>query len=973
MKKALIISFSAMLVIAIFTFLYKKWIASDSFDKEYAETEKFDEWAKREMNIMGTPITHKIPADARLNEIKAAEKIPLKGMFARGENVNSYVAAGPNNFGGRCRVVQYDIRFNGTTNQVLIAGGVNGGIFKSTDGGSTWVWKATTGYNSVTTIAQDPRGSANNPITNKPYSDTWYAGTGEFSPSSYANGAFLVGFGMYVSDDNGDTWKPMGFTQGTASGSPTNNIHTFDNAYDIINKIVVHPTTGVLYVSRYSSVLKITRNSTTYTSNTAFTRASVFLPYPANDMFTSNTFTDIAIKSDGSKIFLAWQGSDTATASWGTPGTLLKGVWESTTGNAGEWQKVGDPVIYPSWGSAVSQGRISIALAPSNQNIMYVLAENQIDQTSASPPEADLYKINMSTGGPGTYSFTNLSANIPNGTGQNFRGFQAQSGYNLSIAVKPDDPNFVVIGGTNAYRSTDGFATTTNVNSIGGYQYTNQSGFAYPNTHPDIHWFTFQPGNSSTILIASDGGIAKTTNVLQASPSYSSLNNNFQTYQFYFVSIDPTNGQNTFIGGAQDNSCVLRNGLSGTPDNYFSFLETIGGDGTSVGISSVNAGKKYVYLGTQNGQIRRCQLSLADNSVTVAPTSIKPTGSTSDFITYFYLNPDNTEDLYYTGYTGTSASPTPKLYRTSTASTVTTGSWTDMTGVSTSIGTGVLISSLATTRGAYTNSHNLFIGTADGRIFRVADPRNTSAATVPVEITPVGTASGNIIDIAVNPRNDDTLMAVVSNYKDEFGNDMPSIWVTGNAKSGLPTWTQVEGNIAPFSMRSCEIVVKSAGVEYYVGTSIGLYSTTALNSTSTVWVKEGAGTALENAVVSGLSLRTSDNTLLVGTHGNGMFYTSIGSVGTGVNDPVRNDKNFIKSIFPTLVTERINIRTGTLTSVKKLDIRIFNTTGQLLLRKEEGYRDLSVDISRLAAGSYFISIASGDYKYQTIEQFVKAR
>jgi Secretion system C-terminal sorting domain len=948
---------------------------------EKSATEKFDEWARREQWLLGTPKTHRIPEGARMREIKAAEKVPLKGMFARGANLNNYVAAGPNNFGGRSRVVQYDVRYNGTTNRVLISGGVNGGIFKSTDGGATWSWKATAGYNSVTTIAQDPRGNSINPITGKPFSDTWYAGTGEFSPTSFAPGSFIVGYGMFVSDDNGDTWSPMGFSRGTATGSPPNDLHIFDNAYDIINEIVVHPTTGALFVSRYGGVLKIIRNTASNNSNTAFTRSAIFFPYPANDIFTSNTFADIAVKSNGSKIFLSWQGSDTATASW-DEGTLLKGVWESTTGDFGTWQKIGGADITPSWESAVSQGRIAIALAPSNQNIMYVLAENQINESGSqvAPPEANLYKIDMSGGGPGTYAFTNLSANVPAQSpsspspgGQNFRGFQAQSGYNLSIAVKPDNPNIVFIGGTNAYRSTDGFATSANVNSIAGYQYTDEPGFSYPNTHPDVHWFAFEPGNPNTMVIASDGGIAKTTDVTQFSPDYTSNNVNFQTFQFYHVAIDQTNGQNTFIGGAQDNSCVLRNGLSGSPDNHFSFLEIIGGDGAAVGISNTVGGKKFVYLGTQNGQIRRCEISPVNNSIVVNPVSVKPNAVSSDFVTYFHLNPDNTEDLYYTGFTGSlSTTFTPVLYRTANASNVTTGSWTNMTGISSAIGTNTLISSLATTRGVYASTHNLFIGTQNGRLFRLQNPRGTAAGTAPVEISPPN-SGGNIIDLAVNPRNDDTLLAVISNYEDESSSDMPSIWITGNAKSATPAWTQVEGNISPFSMRSCEIVVKSTGVEYYVGTSIGLYSTTSLNGGGTLWVKEGAGTPMENAIISSLALRTSDNTLLVGTHGNGMFYTVIGSVATGINDPIRNDKNFIQSVFPTVVNGSINIRRGTLNTVKKIDIRIFNATGQLLLRKEDSYRDMNIDVRRLAAGSYFISIASADYKYQTIEQFVKAK
>lgn len=982
MKTKIIFALLTIVSVAAIGFytLNKKTV--NDIDEENETTDRIGEWIKREYKLLGTPVNHIIPADARMTEIKAAAKVPLKGMFARGETLNSYVSAGPNNYGGRSRVVKYDIRYNGTTNQVVLSGGVNGGIFKSTDGGNTWSWKATAGYNSVTTLAQDPRGAAINPITGKPYSDTWYAGTGEFIPSSYAVGSFIVGYGMFVSDDNGDTWTPLGFSNGTAPGSPANNIHLFDNAYDIINKIVIHPTTGALFVSRYAGVLKIIRNNTAYATNTAFTRTSVFAPYPANDLFTSNTSADIAIKTDGSKMFLSWQGSDTATASWNS-GVLLKGVWESTTGDAGSWTKIADQSIYPAWDNPVSQGRIMLALAPSNQNLLYVLAQNQDTVTTPTPPEANLYKIDMSTGLPGSYGFTNLSANVPAGL-QNFRGYQAQGGYNMAIAVKPDNPNFVIIGGTNAYSSTDGFSTTTNVNSIAGYQTTGQPGFTYPNTHPDIHYFEFQPGNPNIMLVASDGGISKTTNVTQSSPVYTLNNVNFQTYQFYYTAIDPDNTQNTFLGGAQDNSCVLRNGLSATPNDHFSFLEIIGGDGSSVGISNVIGGKKFLYLATQSGNIRRCQVSPADNSlIPNSMTSIKPTGATSDqIITYFHLNPDNTEDLYYTIFTGTSSNPNPKLYRTTSASTVTSGGWTDMTGVSSTIGLGTLIASLATTRGTYNTNHNLFIGTENGKLLRLKDPRNAAAASIPVDITPPGSRGGNFIDIAVNPRNDDTLMTVVSNYRYQSGTDingnpvyadMPSIWVTGNANAATPTWTQVEGNIQPFSMRSCAIVVKQTGVEYYVGTSIGLYSTTLLNGTSTTWVKEGAGTPLENAIVSSLALRPSDNTLLVGTHGNGMYYTTIGSVATGINDPIRNDKNFIQNIWPTVTTDNIYVKKGNINTVQKLDIRIFGMNGQLLMRKEDSYRDLVIDTKKLAAGSYFISISSNDYKYQTVQYFIKPK
>jgi hypothetical protein len=62
----------------------------------------------------------------------------------------------------------------------------------------------------------------------------------------------------------------------------------------------------------------------------------------------------------------------------------------------------------------------------------------------------------------------------------------------MLVTVKPDDPNFVLVGGTNLYRSTDGFATNTRTAWINGYA-PDFSYQHYPNGHADQHSFTFTP------------------------------------------------------------------------------------------------------------------------------------------------------------------------------------------------------------------------------------------------------------------------------------------------------------------------------------------------------------------------------------------------------------------------------------------------------------------------------------------------
>ena len=92
--------------------------------------------------------------------------------------------------------------------------------------------------------------------------------------------------------------------------------------------------------------------------------------------------------------------------------------------------------------------RTLLALAPSNENILYVLYENGLTNTSSGRnKEADLFKLNMTSGNV----WTNHSANLPDFPGGDHDAtdpFTIQGGYDLFITVKPDDPNFVMLGGT---------------------------------------------------------------------------------------------------------------------------------------------------------------------------------------------------------------------------------------------------------------------------------------------------------------------------------------------------------------------------------------------------------------------------------------------------------------------------------------------------------------------------------------------
>jgi len=123
---------------------------------------------------------------------------------------------GPLNVGGRTRslLIQGD---SASSAHTLYAGGVTGGVFKSTDGGESWKALNDLMPNiNVNTLAQDPKN--NNVI---------YAGTGE------RYGGFR-GAGIFKTEDAGANWTSL------------------DNSSDIwfVNKIVVSPNNSdVIYAA----------------------------------------------------------------------------------------------------------------------------------------------------------------------------------------------------------------------------------------------------------------------------------------------------------------------------------------------------------------------------------------------------------------------------------------------------------------------------------------------------------------------------------------------------------------------------------------------------------------------------------------------------------------------------------------------------------------------------------------------------
>ena len=751
-------------------------------------------------------------------------------------------------------------------------------MFRTTDGGASWTKVTPPGQiQNVTAIAQDPRIG---------FQNIWYYATGEWSGNSASLGSAYRGQGVWKSTDSGLTWSVI---TGTSSS------HTaFDSFFDYTNALEVNPITGHLFIATTGRIYRYDGASLT-----------IELQLPG----TSTGWTDVVVTPLG-KVFASFVGNSAS-----------EGVWSSPTGN-GSWTQIAKNGTPTNWAAT---GRIVLGQASSNDGLVYALFVNGI----SGGKEADLWQYN-----PLLSTWINYSSKLPDEIGGDLAGndpFAVQGGYDLVVSVKPDNENFVVIGGTNAYK-IENIATDATFVRIGGY--ASNTSYAIYNVggvrhHPDIHALEFDPNNNNILYSGTDGGVHKTADITAAAIPWQNLNNNYITYQYYHVALDPLNGSNIVFGGAQDNGTTIGGTDAGLTDN--TMMNTYsGGDGVAVGIArrDADANLQFFY-GFQQGNIRTNYGGFRD----IKPTG-SPSGNAAQFVTYFYLDPDNSQTLYYAGNSD--------LYRTNASATVTTADWDNLGAFS----TGENLRTIATTRGAYSAFTSfLLVGGNSGGVFKVLNPQGIANIATAVNVTPAGasiTANTIVSDIAIHPTNPDIVLVTYANY------GIPSIYLSTNATSATPTWTLVEKNLDAHSIRSAAITVVGSETIYFVGTARGLYSST--DPTTKDWEMEGAN-SIGLAVVSGLVYRPSDNKLLIGTHGNGMFETTVeGTLSTSSFAKNTSDISF----YPNPANKELNIQSNTIDLSKNVGFTISDITGKTV--KKGITKNTIIDVESLNAGVYLMSL-----------------
>ena len=866
--------------------------------------------AEYEFNRMKDPATGTIPMGMRGKELAFAAHLPKKFDVKingkdRSKNMQTqtWTRRGPNDVGGRTRAVGIDV----SNESRILAGGVSGGMWLSADTGHSWVQTTLPSQlHSVSCLAQDRRTNHRN---------VWYFGGGETDGNS-ATGlsayAAYLGDGIYKSIDSGLSWSVL---PATANDSP----QVFNNNFDYVWKIVPYANDtvhDVVFAATYAHIYRSMDGGTTWNSVLGASN-------------NSSSYTDVEVTPSGI-LYAAFNPS------------VDHGIYRSSDSGT-TWTSItptGWPAVYH---------RTIIAVAPSNENTVYFLSETPNTGKLGHNLWKYTYLSGDGSGAGGTW--VNLSQSIP-ALGGN-ANYDSQSSYDMVLKVRPDNENIVFLGGTNLYRSTNGFADTTTNVLIGGYNVNSVDPLGrdgvYQNHHPDQHGLAFF-SDPTKMVSSNDGGVQLTNDNTAATVAWVSLNNGYYNSQFYTVAIDHgTSGDPVIIGGMQDNGNFWTNSLS----TAVPWIPITGADGTYTAVAD---GKAYYYGAIQNGLTGRLNIDNTGAVNLFTATRIDPTGGAGYlFINPLLLDPNNTNRMYMAGgayvWRNDNLSGIPPL-----SFNTTTSGWTKLTNS--------LVSGTITAMGHGKNSDNLYYGTQNGRIYRIDNPDVGNPNKVDIWTGKGLPPNAYVSCIAVKTTDGATAIATFSNY------NVKSIYYTSD---GGNTWASISGNLEQHpdgsgngpSVRWAAIIPTQDSIYYFVGTSTGLYSTTHLNGDSTVWTQEGANT-IGNVVVDYIDFRQSDGLIVIATHGNGVFSATLPNP-SGITSFKSNDMAIDKAYpnpFSTSVTISYSLKTAGQVILKVKDIN-----GHEICKLEDKYQqpgtyDYSWDGRndkgiKLPDGIYFATLISG--------------
>jgi hypothetical protein len=919
------------------------------------------EAAKYYFMLRRNQVTNTIPEEAMLQAKMEVEAASRSRAAVLGLN---WIEMGPDNVGGRTRAILIDYVHDPSGNTIF-AGGVAGGLWKSTTAGAYWTLVSDQWENiSVVSIAQSPSGRI-------------YVGTGEYllavrgTPGT--GNSSCIGGGIWASDD-GSSFSQLASTDPTPSNANGNNNNTFNGDWSYVYSLAASPNSNRIYAGTRRGMRISDDNGTTWINPVKNAAGNPSL----------EACVDIQISAGGKRVIASVGNKCYVSDSKGDDDTFdLKSSTQS-----------GLPI------SGLSNLKLTISLQDSNY--IYAIA--------ARGGTYDLLGVYKSTNGGDTWT------TIASGGSLTFQPLANQGDYNCCIAVSPGNKEQVMIGGLDLYKYTN----TSGWNQLSAWFY---SPFSPLYVHADNHAIVYNKLNPNIVYIANDGGLYKSSD---GGSSFTAITRGYNTTQFYSVAFSNTG---KVLGGTQDNGTNYINFQGNSPmaadevlggdgfdceisginedaffgSLYFGNLYRSANQGAGGALFFSGAPTAYVDNSSFHTVVRLWESFNNPNSQDSITYTV-PAGQTITNGQNLTVNSKtNNTPFVYTNNQGTfqggdsikikdpvqsriaigmiNGASNPRVFLTNRPLDFSTDPFwfpvfTNEASLST-IGSDPLggeVNCLAFSG----DGNHLYVGTSNGNVYRVSNLNtirlNSVADTITGWIGRPGCqltstrlgAFGNrvVTSISVDPNNADKIIVTLGNYDNTAYVYRITDATTALSSTNTSNFTSIQGNLPKMPVYS-SVIDYSNGNRIIIGTEYGIWVN---DNGGTTWTKESNGIA--NTQVFMLRQQTlpynrcwNSGFIYAATHGRGIFRTE---TLTGIGKPEQaNAANFENKlrISPNPVTDQATVEYF-LKNEGQYTAKIYDLSGKLqreinLGAKSSGSHKMNLQKQDLPAGTYLFTISGG--------------
>jgi len=864
---------------------------------------------------------------------KMADLLPKAKSF-------TWESLGPNNKAGRTRAIWIDKN----NPNVIYAGGVAGGLWRSTDAGATWNMIFPTAENyAISSIVQDANGYI-------------YFGTGEAFGvvTGQANGSTsFIGNGIYKSTSPAcDSFVHLSSTTPTSTSSP----------WLYVNELAVSPVNNRIYAATWKGLYMSDDGGQTWTN---------VVNYPGSTPYTAEA-QDVEIGSNGC-VYASF---------------INNKIFYSSSGDAGTFELRNIPGFS-------SSSRIELAVAPSDPNYVYAVVAKTNGSLQGVYRSTDACQT-WELIGPGGSSEFNLF------------GSNNQGRWDNIVAVYPNNKNKILVGGIDLWEYEYGknwilktlwFLNETSPYYLHADHHEIKFYMRVQGTDTSI---VIYHGSDGGVSISTDGGKTWSTR----NRNYSTIQFYYLTANCFDQLLGGTQDNGTILmpkyssnpaqafdylggdGGWTAMSYINPKVIIGTvyygdayrDDEFGNNPRTIydsklsnispkpGNPGYASFVTPLLLDEKlWDYYSLDSVYFK------ADTNYQAGDTVMVRSKNNSFLFPYVLPHGLNKGDSilvqdivtarFYIGLKD-AVWMTKEIHNFGRAP-----KWIKVASI-----TGYPQSMAISADGNY-----LFVGTAEGRLYRISNllfvkdsiNGDVSSPYCVVETKQIATSSGGraITSVYSDPSDPNKLIYTLGKY-----GETQYVFYSTNALDSVPTFSNKTGNLPKMPVYASLIEMHNSNT-VILGTELGVFYTTNISAASPTWVEANDG--LGRVPVYSLKQQTWNypgttnyGVIYAGTHGRGAFkcnqFVSLDELAQQTTAPTC-------LIYPNPAKDNVFVSYNAPTAGEYV-VELFNLQGKLLDRKQvstaAGKTIVPLIVNNLPAGSYLVEI-KGKNQFRVSGKFLK--